>query len=103
MVEYIINYHADLGWESNRTVEKNFYNIGNTVKNKYKEILKNNEDITKEELTKKMNDELSDDKNKYKKGYHDYYNNEQQKIAEIHEAYLKDKKKKEEDEERRRR
>ena len=91
MAEYFINYHADLGFESNRTVNKNFNNIDKTVKNKYKEILKKNEHITKEELSKKLKDELIDKKKKYKKGYHDYYNNSQDNILEIHEAYLKAK------------
>lgn len=90
MVEYLINYNDNLGWESNNTVKRNFNNIDKTVKNKYKEILKKNKHISKEELTKKMNDELINDKNKYKKGYHDYYNNSQEKILEIHEAYLKE-------------
>jgi hypothetical protein len=90
-MEYFINFNADLGFESNRTVNKNFNNIDKTVKNKYKEILKKNEHITKEELSKKLKDELIDDKKKYQKGYHDYYNNSQDNILEIHEAYLKAK------------
>lgn len=103
MLQYLINFNANLGWESDRTVDRNFYNIDKTVKNKYKEILKNNKNITKEGLTKKMNDDLINDKKKYKKGYQDYYNNKLENIAETHETYLKEEKRKEEEADRRRR
>ena len=102
MAEYLINWSENLGWENNHTVQKKYNNINKTVKEKYIEIMRKNDNISKEDLKSQMDKDLKNDKGKYKKGYQEYYNNAEESILIDHELYLKKKEKEKQEEERKR-
>ena len=102
-IECIKNRWNGLGWKSNKEIKDE---IVIRIENKSNELTgkEENKNIKKEELSNKLNDELKNDKEKYKNSetFTKFYDNMITSKTESYDKEMQKKKEKEEEEERKR-
>ena len=99
MAEYFINWDDGYGFHSNNTVNRTKDGIDKSLKNLYKGIMEQNNDISREEFEKKLDEGLPNEQSKYShKGYKIYISDFRDKLLD---AYDEEQKKKNEEERKR--